>query len=239
MNRPGQVAEWDALIADVLVTPDVLGLADHGDYLEAHLLHSHYDYLEQGQALIVKLGVPIRGMGRRSRHAFPGGPTLCDFAGWVRVGDLPPHFDVLLEGADEDMCQREATRLADEWQAMVYVHNEHVVVAPVGPGYRVVPVVFDAKRRDVSSSSGWRWQCSQTLQHQRLALQMVEGWLGGWGFLLISLEDGGQLLNDVRVVRASQLVPGTSVDLRECPSVKLGLSRCDWLPVVQEMYDAE
>ena len=180
-------------IAEFMGISKILGLADHGDYLEAALLHSHYDYLEQQKAFILKLGVPIRGTGRVGR-AYPGGKTISDFAGWAVV-----------EKSSEDR--------------------------------RVVAVAFDAKRRDISKGSGWRWQCSQVPKHQRLALQMVEGWLGGWGFFLVSLESDGVLLNDVRVVRASLLQPGTSVDLRECPKVELGLRGCDWLPMVAELFE--
>jgi len=182
-----------SIITEFMVIPKMLGLADHGDYLEARLLHSHYDYLEHQKAFIFKLGVPIRGAGRVGR-SYHGGKTICDFTGWA-------------------------------------------VVAKSGEDRRVVAVAFDAKRRDISKGSGWRWRCSQVPKHQRLALQMVEGWLGGWGFFLVSLESDGVLLNDVRVVRASQLQPGTSVDLRECPKVGLGLRGCDWLPVVAELFE--
>jgi len=203
MNKPGQVAEktenWGALIAEFLAVPNLLGLADAGDFLEAHLLCSHYGYLEQGLALIVKLGVPIRGTGKFGR-VFHGAKTLCDFVGWAVVGGLPGD----------------------------------VVDVSLSP--RVAPVAFDAKRRDVAGSRGWKWRCGDTPGHQRLALQLVEGMLGGWGFLLVSIEEDGYLLGEARVVRASQLQPGTSVDLRECPRVEMGLQRCDWLPVVREMY---
>ena len=67
-------------------------------------------------------------------------------------------------------------------------------------------------------------------------LQLIERWLGGWGFQLVNLEDGGQILGDVRVLRGSQLVPGTSIDLHDCPSILLELGGCDWLPVVQEIF---
>ena len=189
-QRPGQssIAEYHLLIAELLAIPNALGLADQGDYQEAALLHQHYDYLERGMALVLKLGVPIRGTGRGVSRPWHGAKTLADFAGWVLSKDG-----------------------------------------------LVIPVIFEAKRKDVAKGSKWQWQCSQTRDHQRLAMQLFERWLGGWGFQLVNLEDGGQILGDVRVLRGSQLVPGTSIDLRECPSIGLGLG-CDWLPVVQEIF---
>jgi len=174
--------------AEFLTIPNVLGLADRGDYLEAALLHQHYDYLERGKALIVKLGVPIRGTGRGADHPWQGAKTLVDFAGWA-------------------------------------LNSTGVVI----------PVAFEAKRRDVTKKSGWLWQCSQTRSHQRLAMQLIEQWLGGWGFQLVSLEDGGYILNDVRIVTGSRLVPGYSVDLHDCPRLELGLG-CDWLSVMERVY---
>jgi hypothetical protein len=194
--------EYEKIIAELLTIPGVLGLPDQGDYFEAALVHTHYQYLEERRGLIVKLGVPIRGTGRGSRRAFHGSKTLCDFVGWVLNS--------------------------------VYTHDDELIVRPAYP--RVVPIAFDAKRRDVSGSRGWKWRYGDVSTHQHMALRLVE-LMGGWGFLLVSIEEDEYLLNEVRVIKASQLQPGTGVDLRECPKVELGLQRCDWLPVIREMYE--
>jgi len=237
MNKPaGQVAgkqNWDVLITEFMAVPNLLGLADAGDFLEAHLLCSHYDYLEQGLALIVKLGVPIRGTGKFGR-VFHGAKTLCDFVGWVIAGEQEKWRVTLKEGFEEEKDMEAARQIGKLVASSVYTHTGELIAGPGSPP--VVPVAFDAKRRDVAGSRGWKWRCGDTPGHQRLALQLVEGMLGGWGFLLVSIEEDGYLLGEARVVRASQLQPGTSVDLRECPRVEMGLQRCDWLPVVREMY---
>jgi hypothetical protein len=87
--------EYEKIIAELLTIPGVLGLPDQGDYFEAALVHTHYQYLEERRGLIVKLGVPIRGTGRGSRRAFHGSKTLCDFVGWV-LNSVYTHDDELI-----------------------------------------------------------------------------------------------------------------------------------------------
>lgn len=228
--------DWQQLIAELLNIPNILGVADRGDYLEAALLHTHYDYLERQEGFVAKLGVPVRGKGRFSRP-FHAAKTLCDFVGWVVVEKPYGKWNVYLkEGFAEEKHRAAAQDLSNVVRSPVYMPDGELLTSP-DSGSVIVPIAFDAKRRDISKGSGWRWQCSQVPKHQRLALQMVEGWLGGWGFFLVSLESGGILLHDVRVVRASLLQPGTSVDLSDCPSVELGLRGCDWLPVVEELFE--
>jgi hypothetical protein len=61
--------EYEKIIAELLTIPGVLGLPDQGDYFEAALVHTHYQYLEERRGLIVKLGVPIQGSLQAGRQS--------------------------------------------------------------------------------------------------------------------------------------------------------------------------
>ena len=68
-----------------------------------------------------------------------------------------------------------------------------------GPG---LSVAFDAKRRQVKKDSDWRWRWSDAPAHQWLGLQTYEA-MGGYGFFLITIEEGYFVAKEARLVMAS------------------------------------
>ena len=74
-----------------LAIPDLLGIPDPNDTFEATLIATHYQYLANYRAFVVKLAVP-KGYDRKRGLWFPKAKTMSDFIGWTADG-RPIAFD--------------------------------------------------------------------------------------------------------------------------------------------------
>lgn len=93
------MAQYNAMWSDVsghiieqfLATPGLLGVPDPNDAFEAALITTHYQYLADRRAFVVKLAVP-KGYDKQRGFWFPKSKTPFDFIGWTASG-RPISFD--------------------------------------------------------------------------------------------------------------------------------------------------
>lgn len=74
-----------------LAIPGLLGVPDTNDAFEAALIGTHYRYLADRRAFVIKLAV-AKGYDKRRRIWFPKAKTMADFIGWTAAGQ-PLAFD--------------------------------------------------------------------------------------------------------------------------------------------------
>jgi len=99
-----------------LAVPDLLGVPDPNDAFEQALIATHYRYLADRRALVVKLAVP-KGYNKNTGYWFPKAKTLCDFIGWTATG-RPIAFDAKRHTRDR---WRYSDAKAHQWRSLKMV----------------------------------------------------------------------------------------------------------------------